>query len=338
MPRRSSIVLVACLFAPAPACGGDPAAPDGGTIGPGWESAATTTDDGSIIIQKVSYRSGGLRIFGQVCRPAGPGPFPLIVANHSGVTGLPAWNGGACAQAARSGRVQIESSFRGQDGSGGVVELCLGEVDDVLRMLEIALAMPEVDRARVAMWGASHGGCVTTRALQRGARVNAAVSVFGIANMRTEYELWASQLAAGVGPIVQYRMLIDLAKAGIGGPPEDFPDDYLRRSPIELAAEVPAAIPFLIAHGTADPIVPPRQSCELAQRLGVQGHHFDAQHQLVSTTPAGCEAVWTPSAAAIGSWPATRYLLVHDGLADLVGGPATGLDADVESFLTAKLR
>lgn len=326
MSRCPSIVLATSLLA---ACtGGDEAAP-----GPAWESVTTTTDDGTVVIQKVSYRSGGLRVFGQVCRPAGSGPFPLVVANHPGFTGLPAWNGGACKETARRGAIQIESSYRGQDGSDGVVELCLGEVDDVLRMLALALELPEVDRARVTMWGASHGGCITTRALQRGAPVTAAASVAGIADLAAAYRFWRGQIDAGMGPTTQYEQLINLANAGIGGPPDEAPDGYLARSTIETAAQTPAAIPFLLAHGGDDPLVPASQSCTLAQRLGVQGHHFDEQHQLVATPPEGCETAWSSSTSPIGSWPGVRYLTVYDGLSQLGGAMA----ADVESFLDAKL-
>jgi hypothetical protein len=340
MSRCSSIMLMICFSVAA--CTDD-AMPDNNDLIPGWESAETTVDDGSIIIQKVSYRSGGLRIFGQVCRPVGAGPFPLIVENHGGVTGLPSWGGGSCAETARAGQIQIESSYRGQDGSGGYVELCLGEVDDVLHMLDIALMMPQVDRNRVAMWGSSLGGCVTTRAVQRGAPVKAAASVYGITSMKEEYEFWRAQLAAGTGPIVQYKQLVDLADAGIGGPPSDFPDDYARRSTLDHAAEIPATMPYLMAHGVADLLVPPRQSCELAQRLGIQGHHFDEAHQLVTTVPVGCETLWTASTSPLSSWSGNRYLLVYDGVANaLVGGGtetavATAMEFDVTSFLNAKL-
>lgn len=341
MSRCSSIVLVMCCFASVPACtdAGD-GSMNGGAEGPGWESAVTTTDDGSIVIQKVSYRSMGMRIFGQVCRPAGAGPYPLIVSNHGGVAGLAGWNGGACADAARSGYIQIESSFRGQDGSDGYVELCAGEVDDALHMLEIALAMPQVDKTRVVMWGTSLGGCITARALQQGAPVKAAASLFGITNMRAEYEFWRAQIAAGAGPVAQYQMLVDVADAGIGGPPDDYPEEYQRRSPIEHTSELPAGVPFLMAHGVADPIVPPRQSCELAQRLTVAGHHYDEQHQLLATVPAGCETMWTTSTTPISSWSGSRYLLVYDGAHTLTTGTSSlaSMDSDVKSFLTAQLR
>src|SRR5688500_5044526 len=72
--------------------------------GPGaWTVAETLTDDGTILIERVDYPSGDLRITGQVCRPAGDGPFPLLVLNHGGFEGLGGdWNGGACAAVARN--------------------------------------------------------------------------------------------------------------------------------------------------------------------------------------------------------------------------------------------
>src|SRR5262245_45574824 len=164
-----------------------------------WESVTRTTDSASLIIEKVAYRSNGLRIFGQVCRPASAGPHPVMVVNHGGFAGLgDEWNGGVCRQtASQLGYVVVESSYRGEDGSEGTIELCLGEVDDVLRMLEIVLAQPYADRRRVVMWGGSHGGCITTRAFQRGAPVHAAVDVFGPTDAAATYAFWQAQVNAG---------------------------------------------------------------------------------------------------------------------------------------------
>lgn len=329
MTRCSSVALMIASFAFAPACTDsepESIAPEG----PGWESATTTTDDGKIVIQKVAYRANGLRIVGQVCRPAGTGPFPLIVSNHAGFQGLPAWNGGECAEAARRGFVQIESAFRGQDGSSGTIEICLGEVDDTLAMLDIALAMPEIDPNRVVMRGTGHGGCVTARALQRGAAVKAAASVSGISDLPGQYAFWSAQALAGSGP--QYDGLVALANETLGGAPDDYPDEYRRRSPIEYMGQLPTTVPFLITHLVEDKIVPTRQSCDLAQRLGLKGHHYDEQHELVATAPAGCEASWAPSVAEPTSWTAARYLVVYEGEDGAV------MESDVDAFLSAKLR
>jgi Prolyl oligopeptidase family len=323
--------MALCLSAWVPACAVDEADPSSEGTGP-WVSAKTTTDDGSIIIQRVTYHSAGLLVSGQVCRPVGSGPFPLIVANHDGFSGLADWNGGACAEAAHAGFMQIESSYRGQDGSDGLIELCLGEVDDTLRMLDIALTLPEADGSRVGMYGTGHGGCVTMRAVQRGAQVKVAASVYGISSMSKAYDHWRTQLVTGAGPSAQYQRLMEVANAGIGGSPEDYPEDYQLRSPVDQVALMPSNTALLLAHGVNDPLVSARQSCELAQRLGVSGHHFNEQHQLVTTTPTGCESMWTSSSAQVSSWAGSRYLLVYDGT------PATLMDTDVQGFLNAKLR
>jgi dipeptidyl aminopeptidase/acylaminoacyl peptidase len=305
---------------------------------PAWESVETTSDDGKVVIQKVSYRSGGLRIWGQVCQPAIGGPFPLLVTNHGGASGMGDWNGAYCRGVAQSGVVVIESSYRGEDGSDGAIELCGGEVDDVLAMLDIARTLPEVDAKRVAMWGPSHGGCVTTRAIERGAPVAVAADVFGVVELGTDYAFWRSQLAAGTGPVADYQTLIDLADTAIGGPPEQFPDAYRARSATGHVAELPPELPFIIAQGGADPLVPPIQSCQLAHALGIAGHHFDANHNLIATVPPGCEGTWTQDPAPLGSFAANRYLLVYDTLGHTVDGiVGAALLNDVTMFLLAKL-
>ncbi|HET8647505.1 MAG TPA: prolyl oligopeptidase family serine peptidase, partial [Vicinamibacteria bacterium] len=173
--RRLTLALVLALSSCADP--NDPSPSPGAT----WLTTATTFEDNLVRIERVTYRSsGGLRIEGQVCRSTVLGRRPVLVVNHGGFEGLGGeWNGGLCKTIAQAGYVVIESSYRGEDGSEGRVEFCLGEVDDVLAMLDVALQQPYADRRRVVMWGGSHGGCVTTRAFQRGAPVHAAVDVFG---------------------------------------------------------------------------------------------------------------------------------------------------------------
>ena len=158
--------------------------------------------------------------------------------------------------------------------------------------------------------------------------------------MRAEYNFWRTQIATGAGPTVQYQMLVGLAHAGIGGTPEDFPEEYQLRSPIEHLSDLPAGIPFLMAHGVEDQLVPPSQSCDLAHRLTIGGHHYDEQHRLLSTTPDGCESMWTASTTPIAGWPASRYLLVYDGAHTISSGSpnAAAMDADVQSFLKTQMR
>jgi dienelactone hydrolase len=248
-------VLVSLL---AVACGGETptaAAPRAAS----WESVLRTTDTASVVIEKVSYRSGALRVFGQVCRPASAGPHPVMVLNHGGFEGLAGeWNGGMCRNAAEQlGYVVVESSYRGEDGSEGRIEICLGEVDDVLAMLDIALQQPYADRRRVVMWGGSHGGCITTRAFQRGAPVHAAADVFGPGDLAATFAFWQAQIAAGSPYAQVYRDLVDVTTRAAGGTPAQVPAAYAARSPARFAADLARRPePFLIVHGVTDLLVP----------------------------------------------------------------------------------
>ena len=306
-----------------------------------WEEVDVLFDDGEVVSERVKYRSGSLLIDGQVCRPKSGGPYPLVVFNHGGFMGLGvAPDSGNCIDSARGGYVWIGSSYRGEDASEGDIEVCLGEVDDVLAMIDVALAQPYADRDRVVMWGGSHGGCITTRAAQRGAPVHAAADVFGPADLATNYQFWVDQIEAGTGPTATYQQLIQVVDDAIGGPPADYPDQYAARSPERF--ELPADLPFMVTHGTVDELVPVAQSCGLvAGAGGFTAFHLDGSQAEVTSPPAGCEdagLTWTAGPRPAPGWPGGRYLVVYDGLGHGFGGDAgTAMLGDVVTFLMAKL-
>ena len=343
MTVRALVVLIALTGA----CGSDDDAvgsDDAGTADAApqtWEEVEVLFEDGEIVTERVKYRSGGLLIDGQVCRPASGGPFPLVVFNHGGFMGLGVDSmTGNCVDSARSGFIWIGSSYRGEDASEGEIEVCLGEVDDVLAMLDVALALPYADPGRVFMWGGSHGGCITTRAVQRGAPVHAAADVFGPTDLAENYQFWVDQLEAGTGPTEAYQQLIEVVDTAIGGPPAEFPDQYQARSPV--AFELPASLPFLVTHGTVDELVPVAQSCALiAEAGGFTSFHLDGSQAEVTSSPAGCEdagVTWTAGPRPTPDWPAGRFLVVYDGLGHSFGGAAGGaMLGDVIGFFTANL-
>jgi len=339
--------LKACVLPLVLAGCGEPGGPTDPVPSPvGWESVTRTTDSPSVIIEKVSYRSNGLRIFGQVCRPPSAGPHPVMIVNHGGFGGLGGeeWNGGVCQEtASRFGYVVAESSYRGEDGSEGAIELCLGEVDDVLRMIDVVLAQPYADRRRVVMWGGSHGGCVTTRAFQRGAPVHAVVDVFGPNDAAATYAFWQAQVDAGSPHTAAYRELLDIARRATGGTPAQVPQAYAQRSPVAFAADLARRPePFMIVHGVEDVLIPVSESCLLASRAGGFGAWHITANPLISvpTAPDGCEAfpiAWSSSPRPIATWPANRYLLIYDTAGhgfDGAGGAA--MATDIVSFLVAR--
>ena len=336
MTRWSPAAALGAALALLAGCGHD--APQSPTPSPpAWETVERTLADASIVIEKVSYRSQGLRVFGQVCRPVAAGPHPVMVWNHGGFEGLGGeWNGGLCADSARRGYVVVESSYRGEDGSQGAVEVCLGEVSDVLSLLEVALAQPYADRARVVMWGASHGGCITTRAFQRGAPVHAAVDVFGPSEWTTNYAFWREQVAQGSPYRDAYASLMSTLERAVGGTPERVPEGYAARSPARFAADLARRPePFMALHGVEDLLVPAAQSCLLAGAAGgFEAYHVSASPEVVlANAPVGCAGAaltWRAGPRPSPAWPGRRYLLVYDTVGhntDGLAGQALILDA-----------
>jgi len=299
--------------------------PEAAAQGSPWASVEVTFSDAQIVVEKVSYRGpspGAPRVFGQVCRPAAPGRYPLLVVNHGGWEGLGGdWEASSgCRSVARNGYVEIESAYRGEDGSEGKVELCLGEVDDVLDMLAIARAQPYVDPSRVAMSGASHGACIALRAVQRGAPVNVAIDFAGPTDWAALYRFWVEQkpkVPAENAAI--YQKLIDQTLLSTGGTPDEKPEEYRKRSPLAFTADLVASqTAVFILHGGDDAIVMPSQSCRLvAAASAFRSYRLDGAQKETATAPAYCAdggITWLAEARPTTTWPENRYLVLYDGV------------------------
>jgi dipeptidyl aminopeptidase/acylaminoacyl peptidase len=341
-PRQSHLTCIAALLTALCACG-DEAGPDDAPEGdpaPAWESLETTKDTATAVIERVSYRSSGLRIWGQVCRPKTPGPHKVLVYTHGGFTGIAdglgiEWNGGMCEALAESGWVVLASSYRGEDGSEGSIEVCLGEVDDALEMTRIGLAQPYADTARVAVLGASHGGCVALRALQRGLPAQVAVDIFGATDWSHIHDYWEALYGTDDATLA-------LLRDAAGGTPAEVPEAYAARSPLAHAADLASwKGSLLCVHGVLDELVPVADTCGLVDQLGgFRSYHVDETGQTVATPPASCESAVTPWLAdePPAAWPEDRYAVFYDGAGHGAYVPiGDALLADAADFLAAKM-
>ena len=305
-----------------------------------WLSSTVTTQTASIIIETVSYLSsdGTLVLNGQVCYPADGAPHPVFVFAHGGFSGLTTelQPGSLCAAIAGQGFAVLEPSYRDEDGSQGAVEVCLGEVDDLLRMVQIGLAQPFADPTRVGIEGGSHGGCITLRALERGVPVVVASDQFGITDMTADYAYWQSQPSDA-----EAQMLIAQLDQSVGGPPSAFPAAYQARSPIAFVQDLPA-LPLMIAHGTADLYVDYTQSCTFASAVGgFQAYDLDATGQTVQAEiPAGCDLpglTWNTQPLPT-TWADTNYLLLYNDVGHDVTSPGgMAMSLNVVEFVLTKI-
>jgi dipeptidyl aminopeptidase/acylaminoacyl peptidase len=151
--RLLAVLLLARLAGGAPAPEGD------------WEQFPDGSSGQVTEFQGV----GGLSIPAYVRKPAGPGPFPVIVLMHGGKYGKPATVGmGRVVKSPteyfiKAGYVVYAADYRPAEKIA-VVPI---EFDDTVEAVKTARKLPFVDPTRVGVMGGSHGGQVLARVISR---------------------------------------------------------------------------------------------------------------------------------------------------------------------------
>ena len=167
----------------------------------------------------VFYRSGALRIVAHSYRPAGAGPFPLVIYNHGARTGrerteqafpeiarLLTDAGYAVLVPERRGFGKSEGLTLAEDVGGGyrgpkLVQRIQAEADDVLAAVEYVKNDPSVDTRRIAIMGYSLGGMVTLSATSRTNTFVAAINPAGGALNWNQYPVLQKALLDAAGKI-----------------------------------------------------------------------------------------------------------------------------------------
>ena len=249
-----------------------------------------TGTSGNVHWEVGTYDSDGLQIYGLICYPAsGSGDYPMLIINHgldwSNPPPYPAIVRSSldgCARMAEAGWLVATSTYRGESialgyvgpgsppsftrtsasanpGYWGGLELCGGEVDDVLNLLSAVKAYTPggvqiANPNHVLMWGHSHGSCITERAIERGAAPQIAVSVDG----PTDFMTWG-----GSFPVVWGICTL------VGESPPCTAAEQTRSSAYDNCPGVLASptVKFLRIQGEGDAVVPAEQGCELAAAL-----------------------------------------------------------------------
>jgi len=299
-------------------------------------SGTVTVNSVKVTWQVGNYvSSSGLRIYGLLCTPTSlPGPYPVAILNH-GLEPVPiifpflfyyraieagGWTG--CTKMAGSGWLTAITTYRGEmigdptnsgfpapyttfnETSDGGLELCLGEVDDVLNLLSEVTAMPSAKANQVLMWGHSHGSCITERAVERGAKVQVAISLDG----PTDFTTWTGNNLF-LAPTVADQHARSSAWTG--------------NNPATLAN-----VKFLRIQAEGDIVVTPDQACRLVSQLVGSANYY--LYSAISPpgvywgSPKECSAFsmpWRkgqllPDEVAGGQW-ASPTLLIYSGLTHL---------------------
>lgn len=200
-------------------------------------------------IRRWTYPSEGLKVEGELYLPSGNARLPLIIFNHDGISGISKEHRLSSLRLAKAGYVVFSPSFRGEDGSEGMVEIAKGEVLDVLNVVPLLKAHPRVDGRRIALVGASHGALISVLAASRNPEFKAVVSAYGVMDIYRWYDYLKSHGKLGNDPVTRRTY---------GQGPEKRPESFAVRNALSAAPKLQC--PLLLLQGSLDDIVPEEQA------------------------------------------------------------------------------
>lgn len=202
-----------------------------------------------------------------VYKPAGEGPFPVIIVIHGGPEGQarPAFSGTYQMWIDKLDVAVVRPNVRGSAGYG---KTYLGldngfrredSVKDIGALLDWIATQPDLDADRVAVYGGSYGGyMVLASAVHFSNRLRAAVDNVGISNFVSFLE-----------NTQDYRR--DLRRVEYGDERDPAMRAHLEKiSPTNNADKID--IPMFIVQGENDPRVPVTESRQMVAALRERGH------------------------------------------------------------------
>lgn len=172
--------------------------------------------------EEVVFHSGGERCAGWLYRAGGPGPHPAVVLAHGFAATCEAGLASIAAHFAAAGIAALIFDYRHFGASAGQPRelLSIGsQLEDCAAALAFMRSRPEIDPARVALWGSSFGGGHALTTAARDQRLAACVAqipfVDGLVSVRTTPPLTALRLTLAA--------LRDVGRALTGRPPYRVP-------------------------------------------------------------------------------------------------------------------
>ena len=202
-----------------------------------------------------------------VYKPAGAGPFPVVVSIHGGPEGQsrPVFTSTYQMWLQKLGVAVVVPNVRGSDGYGkAYLALDNGmrredSVRDIGALLDWIAAQPDLDADRVAVFGGSYGGyMVLASAVHFSDRLAAAVDIVGISNFVTFLE-----------NTQDYRR--DLRRVEYGDERDPAMRAHLQEiSPVNNVARI--SVPILVVQGQNDPRVPVTESIQMVEALRERGN------------------------------------------------------------------
>lgn len=214
----------------------------------------------------IEYDSGGLSISGMMNVPKGEGAFPVVILNHGHYEKNRKFSPGlgfkdAADIFAKNGYVAVGSDFRnnGNSDRGENLFQYLGDLQDVLFLLEAVKELPYVDKHRIGMWGYSLGGWLTLKSAVISKDIKV-IALFGSMSFDD---------ADNYHTLNQWHPEVIEEVTKIFGAPEEKPDNYAKLSPVNYLKDLSAKV--IIHHGVKDTLTPSEWSQKLKEALIKEG-------------------------------------------------------------------
>lgn len=219
-------------------------------------------------VRQWTYRSHGMAVRGLLFVPpvAAGSKKPVVIFSHDGINGISKEHRLSSLRLANAGFVVFAPSYRGEDGSDGMVEVAKGEVEDVLEAIKLMDQVPEADADRIALAGASHGALISFLAAARNAEVKAVVAAYGVMDI---YRWWDYLSRAGkIGGD-------EVTRRTYGDGPESRPHSFAIRNAVAVANRINC--PVLVLQGKKDDIVPWEQASYIEAALKKAGKNCQVE-------------------------------------------------------------
>lgn len=225
---------------------------------------------------RMRYKSDDCEVEGYFAVPRMlQGPLPAIIFNRGGNREFGKLLPEKISRYAAHGYVCLGTQYRGNCGGTGLEEFGGIEVNDVIKLIDIALKISFVRKEGVYMAGHSRGGMTTYIACARDSRIKAAAVGAGIADSFIMFGRKKEPMAEVYLDLVKYT-------------PEEKPEEYAKRSATMWADKI--IPPILICQGTDDWRVEPEQAYKMDRALTAAGKEHKliiykgADHSLTGTS------------------------------------------------------
>ena len=239
------------------------------TLALGWtggmQSLLAQTVPGPPIHEEITFKSiDGMKIYGNLYRPKGNGPFPAIVRVHGGLHGQ--------AHSRRQdyfvdkGYVVLDVDYRGSEGHGkdyrNKLAMADKELDDVIAGAKFLQTLPSIQKDKIAIMGDDRGAYITYSVIARPNPFKAAIAISGYTDLSKQYEYEAE-----IAP--NFMGIQKLMK----GSPYTMEARFKDLSPVSFANKI--NVPVLVLHGNNDRLVLPDHAWKMAEALFLHQKEHD---------------------------------------------------------------